>query len=123
MRLTTAPAGSGANNTCQSGFDDEVKVSRTRCCGTNDKGKIKKAVSRVAGIAGEIELRRQDTPSRRLHLDVEVARAARIQRRHDGLEAIAALRVGMLVNADILLERRTLLEWVFEPVMQLRGRL
>ena len=33
------------------------------------------------------------------------------------------LRVGMLVNGDILLERRTLLEWMFEPVLQLRGRL
>ncbi|MBK8323213.1 MAG: HlyD family efflux transporter periplasmic adaptor subunit [Betaproteobacteria bacterium] len=33
------------------------------------------------------------------------------------------LRPGMLVNADILLERRTLLEWLFEPVLQLRGRL
>jgi hypothetical protein len=27
------------------------------------------------------------------------------------------------VSADILLERRTLLEWLFEPVLQLRGRL
>jgi membrane fusion protein len=34
-----------------------------------------------------------------------------------------ALRPGMLVNADILLERRTLLEWLFEPVLQLRGRM
>ncbi len=33
------------------------------------------------------------------------------------------LRPGMLLNADILLERRTLLEWLFEPVLQLRGRL
>ena len=33
------------------------------------------------------------------------------------------LRSGMLVNADILLEKRSLLEWIFEPVMQLRGRL
>ncbi len=33
------------------------------------------------------------------------------------------LRVGMLVNADILLEKRSLLEWIFEPVLQLRGRL
>jgi membrane fusion protein len=33
------------------------------------------------------------------------------------------LRVGMLANADILLERRTLLEWMFEPLLQLRGRL
>lgn len=34
-----------------------------------------------------------------------------------------ALRPGMLVNADLLLERRTLLEWLFEPVLQLKGRL
>ena len=34
-----------------------------------------------------------------------------------------ALRPGMLVNADILLEKRTILEWLFEPVLQLRGRL
>ena len=33
------------------------------------------------------------------------------------------LRSGMLVNADILLERRSLLEWIFEPVIQLQGRL
>ncbi|MCA2997398.1 MAG: HlyD family efflux transporter periplasmic adaptor subunit [Rhodocyclaceae bacterium] len=33
-----------------------------------------------------------------------------------------ALKSGMLVNADILLDKRTLLEWLFEPVIQLRGR-
>jgi membrane fusion protein len=33
------------------------------------------------------------------------------------------LRPGMAVNADLLLERRTLLEWIFEPVLQLKGRL
>jgi membrane fusion protein len=33
------------------------------------------------------------------------------------------LRSGMLVNADILLEKRSLLEWVFEPLLQLRSRL
>jgi membrane fusion protein len=33
------------------------------------------------------------------------------------------LKSGMLVNADILLDKRTLLEWLFEPVIQLRGRL
>jgi membrane fusion protein len=33
------------------------------------------------------------------------------------------LRPGMLVNADILLERRTVFEWVFEPVLALRERL
>ncbi len=34
-----------------------------------------------------------------------------------------ALRPGMLVNADILLEKRTVLEWIFEPVLELKGRL
>lgn len=33
------------------------------------------------------------------------------------------LRPGMLVNADILLEKRTVLEWIFEPVLQLKERL
>jgi membrane fusion protein len=33
------------------------------------------------------------------------------------------LRPGMLVNGDLLLEKRTLLEWIFEPVLQLKGRL
>ena len=33
------------------------------------------------------------------------------------------LRPGMRVNADLLLEKRTLLEWIFEPVLQLKGRL
>ena len=39
------------------------------------------------------------------------------------LEQEFALRPGMLVNADLLLERRTLLEWIFEPVLRLKGRL
>jgi membrane fusion protein len=34
-----------------------------------------------------------------------------------------ALRAGMLVSADLLLERRTLLEWIFEPVMKLKDRI
>ncbi len=34
-----------------------------------------------------------------------------------------ALRPGMLVNADILLERRTVFEWIFEPVLELRARM
>jgi membrane fusion protein len=32
------------------------------------------------------------------------------------------LRPGMVVNADLLLEKRTILEWIFEPVLQLKGR-
>jgi membrane fusion protein len=34
-----------------------------------------------------------------------------------------ALRPGMTLSADILLEKRTVFEWVFEPVLELRGRL
>lgn len=34
-----------------------------------------------------------------------------------------ALRPGMLVNADLLLEKRTVFEWVFQPVLELRERL
>jgi membrane fusion protein len=33
-----------------------------------------------------------------------------------------ALRPGMLVNADLLLEKRTIFEWVFEPVLKLKER-
>ncbi len=34
-----------------------------------------------------------------------------------------ALKPGMLVGADILLEKRTVFEWVFEPVLEFRERL
>jgi membrane fusion protein len=33
------------------------------------------------------------------------------------------LRPGMMVSADILLEKRTLFEWIFEPVLALRQRM
>lgn len=33
------------------------------------------------------------------------------------------LRSGMLVSADLLMEKRTLLEWLFQPVLQLKERL
>jgi membrane fusion protein len=33
------------------------------------------------------------------------------------------LRPGMLVNADLLLEKRTLFEWIFEPVLKLKERI
>lgn len=33
------------------------------------------------------------------------------------------LRSGMMVNADILQEKRTVWEWIFEPVLSLKGRL
>jgi membrane fusion protein len=34
-----------------------------------------------------------------------------------------ALRPGMLVSADLLMERRTLLEWLFQPLLQLKMRM
>lgn len=34
-----------------------------------------------------------------------------------------ALRSGMLVSADLLMERRSLLEWLFQPILQLRARM
>ncbi|MEO8936287.1 MAG: HlyD family efflux transporter periplasmic adaptor subunit [Burkholderiaceae bacterium] len=33
------------------------------------------------------------------------------------------LRAGMVVSADLLMERRSLLEWLFQPVLQLRRRM
>jgi membrane fusion protein len=33
------------------------------------------------------------------------------------------LRPGMLVSADLLMEKRTLLEWLFQPLLQLRERM
>jgi membrane fusion protein len=33
------------------------------------------------------------------------------------------LQVGMQVNADIWLDRRTLLEWIMEPLYSVSGRL
>lgn len=33
------------------------------------------------------------------------------------------LQPGMLLNADIMLEQRSLLSWLFEPILSLRGRL
>ncbi len=34
-----------------------------------------------------------------------------------------SLRPGMVVNADLLLEKRTLFEWIFEPVLKLKERI
>ena len=37
-------------------------------------------------------------------------------------DAAVPLRSGMLFSADIILERRSILEWVFEPLLAMRGR-
>ena len=33
-----------------------------------------------------------------------------------------ALAAGMQLDADVLLERRTLIEWIFEPLLSLKSR-
>ncbi len=38
-------------------------------------------------------------------------------------DASFPLRAGMVVSADLLMERRSLLEWLFQPVLQLRKRM
>src|SRR5690606_29834298 len=53
----------------------------------------------VDGLAGKIELRGEHPAPRRLDLHVEMARTARIETGHDGLQPIAALGVGALVAA------------------------
>ena len=39
------------------------------------------------------------------------------------VEDQALLRAGMVASADLLMEKRTLLEWLFQPVLQLRERM
>jgi membrane fusion protein len=34
-----------------------------------------------------------------------------------------ALAAGMQLDADVLLERRRLIEWIFEPVLSIAGRI
>ncbi len=41
----------------------------------------------------------------------------------DGAPVAAPLAAGMRLQADVLLERRRLIEWLFEPLIGLRGRL
>src|SRR5712671_32605 len=60
----------------------------------------KQAVAAVRRLVREIELRGQQPSGRRLNLQVKVARAAGIDRRHDGAEAVASLGVGVLVAAQ-----------------------
>src|SRR3977135_1413524 len=54
----------------------------------------------VRRLLREIELLGQQASCRRLNLQVKVAGAAGIDRRHDGAEAVASLGVGVLVAAQ-----------------------
>src|SRR5262245_16345989 len=54
----------------------------------------------VNGLARKVELRRQRGPFGRLHVQVEVACAARVDAGHDGLKAVPALVVRELMTAQ-----------------------
>src|ERR1700716_2076140 len=60
----------------------------------------KQAVAAVRRLVREIKLRGQQPSCRRLNLQVKVAGAAGIDRRHDGAEAVASLGVGVLMAAQ-----------------------
>ena len=57
-------------------------------------------VARITGIAGKIELGGERGPVRGLHLYVDMRRATRIPRRHDGTQPVAPLAVRELVPAQ-----------------------
>src|SRR5262245_6116854 len=57
-------------------------------------------VALILGLAGEVELGRQHRVPGGLDLDVEMASAARVDARHDGLEAVASLLVRELVATE-----------------------
>src|ERR1700704_1475136 len=57
----------------------------------------KQAVAAVRRFVGEIKLRGQQPSCRRLNLQVKMAGAAGIERRHHGAEAVASLGIGVLV--------------------------
>ena len=56
---------------------------------------VEGSVSGVAALAGHVHLRRQPAGARRVHLEVDVRRAARIGDGADGAEAVAAVRRGL----------------------------
>src|SRR5207247_11357384 len=54
----------------------------------------------VARLARAVELGGEHPPAARLHLHVEVARAARVEPGDDGLEPVASVGVGALASAQ-----------------------
>src|SRR3972149_190867 len=57
------------------------------------------AVGAVAGLVRKVQLRCQNTATRRLHLDVNVARAPWVFAGDNGLQVVTSLRVGEHVPA------------------------
>ena len=72
-------------------------LAAARAAQGHDEFGIKNRVSLVAGLFGKIELRRESRPIRGLNSYVKVARASRVESRHDGLKAVLPGRVGKLV--------------------------
>src|SRR5262249_39086033 len=83
--------------------DDEVEASREiLAVARHAHGELaaEESVAPLHRLVGEIKLRGEDARAGRLHLDVEVARAADVERRHDGAEAVAPLGIGENVTAQ-----------------------
>src|SRR5262245_7483136 len=69
-------------------LNDEVEAGVLAACGVLDRhfeGRVVDAIGAVAGLTGEVELRREDRAVRRLDLHVDVPRAPRVEARDDGL--------------------------------------
>src|SRR4029453_3420283 len=88
-----------------SGSQDEVERRRLALGAVphaQDELALEDRIARVGRLAGEVELRRQHRPLRRLHLQVKVAGPPGVDAGHDRLQAIAALVVGELMAAQAI---------------------
>lgn len=85
------------------GLDDEVeaaKASVTRLLHVEKERLVEKPIPCVSGFARKVKLGGQDTTGGRLNLEMEVPRAAGIERRYDGVEPPAPLVVSKLMTAE-----------------------
>jgi membrane fusion protein len=73
-------------------------------------------VSRTPLPPGEVPASARDEPMYR----ITVALERQTVRAYGSEQPLAA---GMQLEADVLLERRRLIEWIFEPVLSVAGRL
>src|SRR4051794_29693668 len=87
-----------ALETARSG-DDEVEGALASSTHAHDEIRAEDAVALVLRLAGKVELRREDAAAGRLHLDVDVARAAGVNRRQDRLQPPVPVGIGELVAA------------------------
>src|SRR5213075_848628 len=79
--------------------DDEVEGALAASAHAHDELGVERAVALVLRLVREIELRREDAAARRLHLDMDVARAAGVHSGQDRLQAPAPVGIGELVAA------------------------